>query len=249
MKKFENKYGIPTLPFEMFAASIEPYPDRLEEYFNLGQRRPLMYHNKVTMLTCLFLMVVCGVRFTRSPFCFLSRLVNADISLLFAEDKNISGFHARRIVVLPSCAAYVLARYAQHISNLVRVLARSPIQNTELASRFQTLITPGITREEQPIPYFCLLEDNRNVVVLGKKIFKRELSDMINYRLKEFRPQLCQFLIQAGAPRHLVAFQMGHMKAFRPAFSARNQITPIDFAYYMQPFLDMYARRLGWCHE
>lgn len=244
-----KNYGIPRLPFATFLASLSSYPDRLDELFSLAERKPMRYHSEIAVLTALFFLVITGVRFTRSPFCFLPMLVNANLSLLYAEDKNISTFHSRRIVALPSCAADILEKYCVHISNLVRVLASSPLYNYDLASRFQALITPGLSREEQPIPYFCLLEDNRSVVVIGKKKFRNELSRTIEYRLKEFRPQLCQFLLDAGAPRHLIAFQMGHMKALRPAFSGRNQLTPLEFAKYIQPYLDQYARILGWCNE
>jgi len=248
MEVVEKLYGCPSLPFENFASPMGLASARLHQAFENGERDPIGFHDEISVLSALFLLVVTGVRFTRSPFAFLPRLVSEDISIMYAEDKVVSSFHARRVVALPTYAEEILILYAQHLRNLVFKLARKPIENIELASKIQALITPGLSREQQIVPYFFLLDGAHHFLPLRKKSIKKQLGELLDFRLQEFRPQLCQFLINIGAPRHLVAFQMGHMKAMRPAFSRQNQMTLLEFGLYMQPFLDLYVQKLGWNH-
>ena len=71
----EKHYGIPKQPFKTYSASLSTYPERLDELFYLAERKPMQYHSEIAILMALFFLVVSGVRFTRSPFCFLPMLI------------------------------------------------------------------------------------------------------------------------------------------------------------------------------
>jgi hypothetical protein len=242
-------YGAHTLPFETFASPMLLASANLRDAFEKAERDPISNHNEIVILVVLFLLVVTGVRFTVHPFCFLPRVISDDLSVMYAEDKIVSAFHASRIVALPSFAEVVLVMFSRHLRQLVSDLASESVGNLELAAKVQALLTREISREEQILPYFFLLNDSHHAVKLNREAMKKGLAGLVDHRLKEFRPQLCQFLLRAGAPRHLVAFQMGHMKGLRPAFSRLNQLTVLEFGLVMQPFLDLYVEELGWEYE
>lgn len=239
--------GIPTIPYDDYKFSQQAISADFWVRIVEAETDPIRNHNLLTAEFVIFLLVVTGVRMTNYPFAFLMHLIDSELSLLFAEDKTVSYFHARRIVCLPACAADIIILYCHHLARLANALWRKP-QSRHLAGQFQALVSPELTLQEQPIGFASFIKDRRTQVVITPSGLARELAGKLPYRIEEIRAQFCQSLKKADAPDYIVEWQVGHMSSNRPTYSLRNQISPHLFRLETQSYLDDLAKELGWSH-